>query len=309
MVLLRYLEDNKEWTTIPKEEKQEGDLYLDGKLKNKLDHAKMKIKKDFDVGGIVIGDEGGGKSTHASNIMLYMTDCKFDPRRDIIKSHEDAILKLEQVPDGSGIMFDEGYLLFYSGDALTKSQKAITKIFSIIRQKNLFFLIVAPSFFRLATYFALDRTKFLIRVYDKAGERGYFSYWGPKRKEKLYRIGKPKHNYNIITPAFRGRFTKCSLLDEQYKEIKKETLREAFKEARANQKKEPTKREIIRDFKLEFVKNNPSLKDRELAELLKCSVSSIEKYKAQLRELSQQIISNIATVSRNSLTEQKYIST
>lgn len=282
MVLLHYDKDNKKWIEITKEKKQEGDLYLDGFLKKKLDLAKKQQDRDFDVGGIVDGSEGTGKSTCASNIMIYMSDCKFDPRKHIIKSHEDAIKVLKETPDKGTVMFDEGYLLFYSADALTKHQKAITKIFSIIRQKNLFFLIVAPSFFRLASYFANDRTKFLINVYTVEGKRGYFNYWGHKAKDKLYDKGKRDKNYRCVRPTIKGRYSKCSMLDEEYKQIKRETLEEAYAEAQEKLQKKVSPLQIKAEAYKEIVYNNQHLSGVELAKLLNLSRQRISEIKQQL---------------------------
>lgn len=290
MVCVTYKKENGEWEQIEAEEKTSDDLYLDGGLKRKLDNAKQRIKKDFDVGGIICGGEGTGKSTLASNIMIYMTDCKFDPTRDIIKSHEDAIRTLRDVPDGSGVMFDEGYLLFYSADTMTKKQKEITKIFSIIRQKNLFFLIVAPSFFRLSSYFALDRTKFCIRVYDKNSERGYFEWWGGKRKEKLYKFGKPKLSYKMVSPSMRGRFTKCTLLDDKYAKLKRETLEEAFKETEVQKSLKQRQNEAsVLEFRNNFLERNKHLTDKQMGELLGVARTTIIKYRKKHELLKQEL--------------------
>jgi len=284
MVLLR-LDADGEWMQVDQENKQEGDLYIDGYLKNKIDFALEQQKKDYDAGGIIVGDEGTGKSTFASNIMLYATKGKFKPTKHIIKDHEEALKVLQEVEEGGAIMFDEGYLLFYSADVLTKNQKAITKIFSIIRQKRLFFLIVAPSFFRLSTYFAVDRTRFLARVYNKPdGARGYFEYWGHKGKSKLFRYGKKKHQYKY--PLFRGRFTKCSLLDEEYKKIKKETLEKAFTEA-GPQKKELTPHQLYRKIRDQAIINGDGIPHKYIAQILDLSVETIKK-KRQLMGLTKQ---------------------
>lgn len=269
MVLVRLNEDKTGWVEINQKDKQEGDLYIDGYLKTKLDFAKTQQKRDYDVGGVIVGDEGSGKSTHASNVMLYMTNGKFRPTQHIIKDHEEALLVLEKVEDGGAIMFDEGYLLFYSADVLTKNQKQITKIFSIIRQKNLFFLIVAPSFFRLSTYFAVDRTRFLMRVYNsRSGDRGFFEYWGHKGKNKLFNVGKRFHRYSHS--KFRGRFTKCSMLDEEYSKIKRDTLKKAFAEAHANRPKTPAaiRQETRKETIQKIIAANLDKTNKELAKIL-----------------------------------------
>lgn len=279
MVLVRF--ENGKWKQVSVEEKTGNELYLNAGLKKKLDFAKDQVRKDYDVGGLIVGDEGTGKSTFASNIMIYMTDGKFSPKEHIIKDHDEALEKLLSAPDEGGVMFDEGFLLFYSGDVVTKKQKQLTKIFSIIRQKKLFFLIVAPSFFRIATYFAVDRTRFMCRVYTSPkGERGYFKYWGHRNKKRLFTQHKKDHLY--LSPSFSGRFTKCSLLDEEYKEIKRETLEKAFLEAREMQVKKLNPRAIQIEVEKAFIMRNQHLKNKEIAGLLGVSMSRFYELKQEL---------------------------
>jgi len=304
MVVVRWYEEKEEWGVIDAKNKTEKDLYLDGGIKKKLDFGKIQIKNDFDLGGLVVGDEGSGKSTQASNIMIYMTNNKFDPRRHIIKDHDEALKILQDTPDGGGVMFDEGYLLFYSSDAITKKQKDLTKIFSIIRQKNLFFLIVAPSFFRLSTYFAVDRTSFLIRVYtthekDSEGEitkirRGFFEYWGKNSKERLYQKGKVKRSYQVVRPSMRGRFTQCSLLDEAYREIKRDTLKKAFNEAldKKKEEKQLTAQDIKNKLVEDMVLRSKDMTYKQQSELFGVSSKTIAEIRKKLGLVSDKVMMN-----------------
>jgi glutathionyl-hydroquinone reductase len=85
---------------------------------------------------------------------------------------------------------------------------------------------------------------FLVRVYERNNQRGYFKYWGHKKKYKLFNKGKRFHSYNAERPSFSGRFTKCSLLDKEYAQIKRQTLAEAFKEAKDRQKERLTPKQL-----------------------------------------------------------------
>lgn len=270
MVLVRY--ESKEWVVIDQEQRNNSDLYLDGRQKEKLDYAKRQQALDNDVWGLVVGKEGSGKSTAASTMMMYMSNNTFDPLKHIIKDFDHALEILMSIPDEGAVMFDEGYLLFGSGDVLTKKQKNLQKIVSIIRQKRLFVLIVAPSFFRIGTYWALDRTKFLMQVYVVEEERGFFRWWGEEGKWKLFTKGKKFHSYKSQRCLFSGRFTKCKLLDEAYKKIKRDTLKEAFKDAQESKRSKPsatnqhTSRVV---FYKEFIaRNHKTMKQTEMARLL-----------------------------------------
>ena len=234
MVLLRFNKETEVWDTVSEEDKLETDLYLDGLLKKKLDFAKKQQANNNDVVGIISGDEGSGKSSLAGNIMRYITDDKFDPKKDMIGSDmEDAINKLLNAEEKSALMFDEGNVFFLSTETMKREQRNLHKVFSIFRQKNLFVLIVLPSFFRLGSYFAQDRSRFLIRTYlNNMGERSYFAYYGNMRKDNLYRFGKKDKNYNVTQPNFRGRFSSCYPLEtKEYKAFKLRTLQKSFEEA------------------------------------------------------------------------------
>lgn len=281
MVLVYFDNEQKKWFETNVAEAPENYFYLDRGLKNRLDFAKKQQNKDFDAIGLVAGGEGSGKSTLAGNVMRYMTDDEFKPE-DIIKDHEDARRILQNIKEGGGIMFDEGYLLFSSTEVMQKAQRDLVKIFSIIRQKRLFCLIVSPSFFRLNSYFALDRSKFLIRVYlGKKGERGFFAYYGDKKKNKLYRAGKKEHDYSVIAPTIRGRFGKCSLLEnETYKQVKRETLQASFKIA--DTKKAKSEYQIRKEFERKLIKSNPEMSSKQLGDLLGLTDRRIRQLRNEL---------------------------
>jgi ABC-type dipeptide/oligopeptide/nickel transport system ATPase component len=285
MPYLRFNKEENEWKQIDSKEKIDTDLYLDGLLKEKLDFAKQQKAKNNDVVGIVCGDEGSGKSTHAGNMMRYMCDDTFNPIEDMIGSdEEDAYNKLQNVKHGGNLMFDEGNIFFLSTETMKRQHRDLHKIFSIFRQKNLFVLIVLPSFFRLGTYFALDRSKFLIRTYpDLDGDRGRFEYYGDILKGKLYRFGKKMHDYQVVQPNFRGRFKQCLQLEsEEYKKFKLETLKKSF--SIANRKKVKTKKEMQQDYKTELIRKNLDTPSKELASILKLTQRSIDLTKQKIRE-------------------------
>jgi ABC-type dipeptide/oligopeptide/nickel transport system ATPase component len=285
MPYLRFDKKEKKWDVIESSEKLETDLFLAQGIKNKLDFAKKQKEKNNDIVGIVCGDEGSGKSSIAGNMMRYMCDDTFNPIEDMIGSdEEDAYNKLQNVKHGGNLMFDEGNIFFLSTETMKRQHRDLHKIFSIFRQKNLFVLIVLPSFFRLGTYFALDRSKFLIRTYlDNNGERGCFAYYGNKVKNRLYRIGKKMHDYQIIQPNFRGRFKQCLQLEsEEYTKFKLETLKKSF--SIANRKKVKTKKEMQQDYKTELIRKNLDTPSKELANILKLTQRSIDLTKQKIRE-------------------------
>jgi len=282
MVLLIIDKETNDWKIITREEKaelpeeeQEKVLYLDGKEKKKLDFAQGQREKDNDVVVIVSGKEGSGKSSLAGNEMRYISKDKFDPKKHLIGSdYEDGIKKIEEAPHKGFLMFDEGNVFFLSTDVMKRESRDLHKIFSIFRQKNLFVIIVLPSFFRLNSYFALDRSAFLCRTYIKNGERSYFAYYGTRKKAQLYYKGREGYNDNAVSPTFRGRFTKCYPLEtKEYKDFKLDTLQKSIKIAKVVKKKTPT--EVKRDVLQEMIRNNPDKTSIELSKTLGISSSYI----------------------------------
>jgi hypothetical protein len=263
MVVLLFDKEKKKWKELTDEEKENispedkaRTLYLDRQLKDRLDFAKKYQKNNNDVVGLIEGDEGSGKSSLGGNVMRYMTDDTFNPLTQMVGSdYEDALKKIEEAPQGGHLMFDEGNVFFLSTETTKREHRDLHKIFSIFRQQNLFVLIILPSFLRMGTYFALDRTKFLLQTYMKQDKRGQFAYYGNKAKAKYYRLGKKDmYNRNLVAPNFRGKFTRCiTLEDEEYKKFKLKTLRQQFKNARDGQKKPKSPVEIEREVKQRMV--------------------------------------------------------
>jgi hypothetical protein len=295
MVLVMFDKTKKEWLTLTEEEadqlppevREKDVFYLDGLLKEKLDFGKKQQRNNNDVVGTISGDEGSGKSSLGANIMRYMSDDEFDPRKDMVGADfEDAVNKLTNIKKGGCLMFDEGNTLFLSTEMMKKEQRELHKVFSIFRQKNLFVLIVLPSFFRLSSYFALDRSRFLIRTYLVEGKRSFFAYYGNKTKAKLYREGKKFHNYESVGPTFRGRFSSCYKLEtDEYRQFKLKTLRDALA---PKSKKQRTEYQIEKDFQTKIIMQNSDKTDVEIASVLGISSARVGQIKKRMKTLIEQ---------------------
>jgi len=286
MGLYRFNKKKNEWDKIPKEQKQEGDLYLRESMIKCLNHYKEEQRKDSDVVIPITGSEGSGKSTMAGNLMEYVSDGMFDPKTDLIGSdYLDGLQKIENAKKGGWLMFDEGNAFFLSTETMNREHRDLHKIFSIFRQKNLFVIICMPSFFRLGSYFAIDRAIGLIRTYKKKSERGFYAFYGRKGKDLLYRIGKATYDDNIVRPNHRGRFAKCWKLETPaYKEFKRETLKREIAKAREKYaKKNGGEGNLTPGTSKELVRNNMDKPGRELARMLKVSERRIGQIKQDIR--------------------------
>jgi hypothetical protein len=248
MPRLKYDQLSNEWI---QHEGTEG-VFLDGYLKNKLDRIKLMLKKNWDCVFIITGMEGSGKSTLGFICGQYLSDMSLTIN-NIAEGSSDAIKKLEAMPNKSVLIVDEAELLFSSRETMKREQKQLTQIMMTIRQKNMVLILVCPSFFDLSKYIAVDRSRFVIRTYtDKKLNRGYFIYWGEKKKKKLYQLGKKNFgSYDKPKGDFHGKFFDYKLpFDDNYQELKKKSLREAF----GGKLKEDKKIELPREILTELVK-------------------------------------------------------
>lgn len=290
-MLLIMDKDKNKWKEITQEEKkamskeeQNKTLYIHPREKKKLDFAIKQQKNDNDVVGIVAGDEGSGKSNKAGNMMRYVSMDKFDPKLDMIGAdYDDALNKIKNAKKGSYLMFDEGNIFFLSTEVMKRENRDLHKIFSIFRQKNLFVVIVLPSYFRLNSYFAIDRSKFLIRTYLKGGKRGYYSYHGNKRKANLYKYGMKHKDYNATMPNFRGRFSVCYPLEnEEYKKFKLSTLNRSILGA-VEKKKVIHRKDIEIQRNKEIIKLNMDMKTNKLGKMIGISGRRIRQLKLEMK--------------------------
>jgi len=241
MVKVKFDESKQEWIILPPHS-PEG-LYLDGKLKVKLDNIKKIQKKDWDFAGLIVGQEGSGKSTLSFIIAQYLTNMKLQLNQ-ICSGAEDAIKKLKSLPDKSLIIIDEAELLFSSRETMKKEQRALTQIMMVIRQKGMILLLVSPSFHDLSKYIAVHRSRFIMRTYcDTKMNRGRFAYWGERRKKGLYVLGKKSFgSYDKPRANFRGKFTNYKLpFDDEYQKVKMKSLMEAFGSGEINKREQSNK--------------------------------------------------------------------
>lgn len=184
-------------------------FYLDERLQARLDRVKVDLKKnDKDCFIALDGNEGSGKSTLALQIGKYV-DPTLNLSRVVFTAEEfrAAILKakLRQC-----VIFDEAFTGLSSRASLSGVNKTLISLMMQIRQKNLFVIMVLPTFFLLDKYVALFRSRALIHVYECSGRRGYFKVYNQRKKKLLYLLGKATYSYSgakwAVKTSFKGRF-------------------------------------------------------------------------------------------------------
>lgn len=181
-------------------------MYIDGYLKSDLDQCKKLVHDDWDMFFVIDGEEGSGKSVHAMQIASFL-----DPTFDIDRITYSPFAFKKSIDDNTepykAYLYDEGFSGMSSRRSGSYINHVLNSLFSKVRRKKLFIILVMPSFFELDKYPAIHRSRCLIHVYaDKSYKRGYFGMYSRDRKRKLYMEGKRYYNYSV-KPNYIGRFT------------------------------------------------------------------------------------------------------
>jgi hypothetical protein len=209
-------------------------LYMDSRLYNQIQTKVMpKIdKKDFDWVWIIDGSEGSGKSVLAQQLAKVL-DPTFNLDRMCMSPREFTKCVIH-ARKGECVIFDEAFTGLSSRASLTEINRLLVSLMMEMRQKNLFVIIVMPTFFLLDKYVALFRARGLFHVYLKSGKRGRWIYFNSKKKKQLYLIGKKLYSYSKPKSNFKGRFMDQYTIDEEsYREKKRKALMEKSRSTKA----------------------------------------------------------------------------
>ena len=239
--------------------------YLDGYLQANLDFTKKDvIKRNYDGFVLICGREGFGKTTLSFQVALYC-DPTFNLDR-VVFTAEQFLEAVEKAEKYQAIVFDETMGYLSSRGSMSKFNKALIKVMSEMRSKNLFIFLNIPNFFMMDWYVAQHRTTGLLYTY----KRSFFASYDYPTKKKLYREGKKYHSYHI-PPNFKGRFVKYFPLDQEAYEHKKQIA--------INQWAENTKMEsrwmLQRDKLAKHCEEFNLMTRKELSEVLGLSVMQI----------------------------------
>lgn len=239
--------------------------YLDGYLKSNLDHVIKNVKKDFDAFILVVGREGYGKTTIASQMALYC-DPTFNLDRMVFTA-EQFIDAVQNAKKNEAIQFDETMGYLSARQNMSKFNRALIKVMSEMRSKNLFVFLCIPSFFIMDWYVSLHRSTGMIYTYKRA-RFGSYDY---VKKKDLWVKGKKFHSYNV-SPNFIGKFTKFFPFDKEAYEKKKA---EAISQWTGNINIESIK-QIQRDKLIRTCIENKYFTTKQIADLIGLSIRQIQ---------------------------------
>ena len=257
-------------TIIDPNTKKEISYFIESWIKERFDNKVLPDlhKKDKDCIIAIDGSEGSGKSVLGLQWCKYI-DNSFDLSRVVFSPEEfrDAIYKAKK---GQAILFDEAFSGFSSRAALSGVNRTLISLMMQIRQKNLFIIIVLPTFFLLDKYISLFRTRILVHVYENKGRRGFFRVYSKFKKRELIMDKKARtYSYGVKTKK-KGRFYGVFALGDGDEE---EKYRNKKMKALENSEKNPmtssgVKYREQRDLMLYILRKESKLSYRKMETLL-----------------------------------------
>ena len=287
MAYYRFNKEEEKWNKIDAKDKQDDDIKLEERMIPVLNAAKKDLQNDLDIGVIIFGSVGSGKSTLGRLLCRYVSNDTFHPRKHMVRDVNDIKRVIGEAKRGDAVVFDEASGIFASTDALTKKTKHAQLVLDVCRQKNLFMVIIAPQFHRLTAPVAIDRTKFALRTFinRKTQKRGHFAFYGGKAKERMYINAKKTHgSIKGTPPKWHGEFGMDVKNDDIYREVKDETLHLVLNSFGKDKEKPKTPAEIEREYRKKIVMQNTTKTVKEIAEVLGVNERTIYRIKNELDE-------------------------
>lgn len=162
---------------------------------------------EHDTVWIITGNEGMGKSNLLLDIVEEwgdMTGQRFTIEnigltpQQWVRSIAIAEPKIGLAP------FDEAGDGLLSREAMSDFNKDVIKMYTVIRGKGLFTILVLPSFWYLDKFFRMHRVKGLFYVYN----RGRVAFWDKNHIKMLVMRGEDNQDIWAVKPRFRDRFPK-----------------------------------------------------------------------------------------------------
>ena len=207
-------------TIINPKTKKEVSYFIEPWIKDRFDKKVLPDleKNDKDCIIAIDGTEGSGKTWLGLQWCKYI-DPSFDLSRVVFTPEEfrEAIYKAKK---GQAIAFDEAFTGFSSRAGLSGVNRTLISLMMQIRQKNLFIIIILPTFFLLDKYISLFRTRILVHVYENKSRRGFFRVYSKFKKRELIMDKKARtYSYGVRTKK-KGRFYGVFALGDENEEKK-----------------------------------------------------------------------------------------
>lgn len=195
------------------------------------------LSQDFDCIILIDGKEGGGKSVLAQHVAAFLDITRRIDQEQIVFTPEQFTEKVLNSEKGKAIIWDEARGGLNRRKSMDDVNIQITDMLAEIRQRNLFIIIVMPSFYDMDMNVAVWRSRALIHIwYDwesgdarKPLRRGFFRFYNEEGKKKLYtdKLTRMRYAYPYLkNHCFDATFPNHYCVDEEeYRKRKADALR------------------------------------------------------------------------------------
>lgn len=204
--------------------------YYDGYIVAAAQELSASVRNDFDGIIYICGRERSGKSTFAAQLAKLL-----QPNWSMEKGmcwtsqqFKDMVLAANQY---DCIVLDEAYLTFSNSRRTDRLNDEIIGMLTQVGKKNLFIIIVAPTFWNMSYYLVVHRANCLFRIYTdvKNGKvvRGFWAAYDYDKKQELYFKGKANRDFKLVNPNKTGRFAAWKPFNrDEYDKRKEAALQE-----------------------------------------------------------------------------------
>lgn len=219
------------------------DYNLHPNLERDLNHVVSALGQGFDCVLLVDGRERVGKSNSAKAIAGFLAEkLKRKMSADNIVFDVEEMSRLAANTKKNIFIWDEAALGGLSTSWHDKAQQKFIQILMTCGKYNHVYIVVVPSFSRLNSYLALDRSNALIRCYAKTHktgriERGMFAVYNKTSKSIMYAIEKNKQRITMPKAAYRGIMPKVDgkvVSEEEYDKKKDEAIKRLSQNEKAD---------------------------------------------------------------------------
>jgi energy-coupling factor transporter ATP-binding protein EcfA2 len=248
---------------------------------------KRGIRDRWDFVIVVDGREGSGKSTLALHLKAIY-DGNYNLGH-VLFDASSMVDVMRTAPRGSCVLVDEAVISLYKREALRDFQISLVKAFSIVRARNLFFILVLPNFNDLDPNIR-TRCNYRFYAHAKRGIRGYLDVYQPRRTPwsagSLYQELIWTYKFPALPEAFQREYDKFKerSLDEALRDFQEE-VRKAVSEGQS--RTEFGRVGTIKERIWAYMNDNPSADRFEVSNAVKCSPAYARDIINSIRGTSQ----------------------
>lgn len=184
-------------------------------------------KDNFDTLWVITGLEGMGKSNLLLDIGVEwknLTGQSFS-MDNIGLTPQKWVETLESAPEKYGFSgFDEAGDGLLNRESMSGFNRDMVKLYTVIRGKGLFTILVLPSFWILDPYFRMHRVRGLFYVYarDSKTRYGKVAFWNKSQIKRMILWGEKNQDVWCVKPSLKDTFPmyKGELMGDYLKEKK-----------------------------------------------------------------------------------------